>query len=360
MKNGMLLMMVGLMGTMVCAETPEATYRPSLFKRFGEFVNVPDGLSQDAGGNVFLSAPNLLNASYPGAIMKRCKKTGKWTVFATGLLNPKTRRCAPMGIEVGPDGNVYYCDNQYFFDKDYQSRIIRIVVDKEGEPLYAEPLVEHIKLANAVRVRGNEIFFTDTQFDLPGGVNRGGVYRVPLADCARGPVKLLDKDQAEKDPYCLGFTETQVLPYRRDRSGADGMCFDAKGNIYVGTFGDAHFYTLERQPSGGYAKPRLLYHDASVWPCCDGICYYAKKNWIIMTDSERNAVRYWDIAAKKLGLIWQNPDDDGASGLLDQPCEPMVWDGDKLIVVNFDMTFDGLWNKTNDSIHTLSVIDLGK
>ena len=43
-------------------------------------------------------------------------------------------------------------------------------------------------------------------------------------------------------------------------------------------------------------------------------------------------------------------DTDGADGLLDQPCEPMVW-GDKLLVVNFDMSFPGLKNTRNDEVH---------
>ena len=37
----------------------------------------------------------------------------------------------------------------------------------------------------------------------------------------------------------------------------------------------------------------------------------------------------------------------------------MVWD-DKLIVVNFDMKFPGLLNSANDSVHTVSVIDLDR
>ncbi|NLC82980.1 MAG: hypothetical protein GX748_17515, partial [Lentisphaerae bacterium] len=57
--------------------------------------------------------------------------------------------------------------------------------------------------------------------------------------------------------------------------------------------------------------------------------------------------------------LWENVDTDGADGLLDQPCEPMV-SGDKLIVVNFDMKFPGLLNSANDSAHTVSVIDLDR
>jgi hypothetical protein len=359
-RTGFMALVVGAVavaGT-VWAETPDEKYRPSLFARFGEHANVPDGLTQDADGNIFLSAPNYLNKAYPAVIMKRCEKTGRWSVLVPALANPATGRGGPMGIEMGPDGNLYYCDNQYFFNPRYQSRVLRVVLDKEGNPLRIEPVVERLMLANAVRFYGNELFVTETHFDLPG-MNLGGVYRIPMADFMNGPVKLLDKEQASKDPYLLGCTTTDVIPGRGDNSGADGMCIDKDGNVYVGTFGDAHFYTLKRNADGSYSKPELLFHDTKAWSCCDGICYYAKKNWVIITDSERNAVRYWDIAEKKLGLLWQNPDTDGADGLLDQPCEPMVWKGRKLIITNFDMTFPGLWNKTNDDVHTLSVINLG-
>ncbi len=333
-------------------------YHPKLFKQFGDFVNVPDGLAQDKAGNIYMSAPNFVDKSYAGAIMRRCHKTGKWSIFVTGLLHPDTKRGAPMGLEFGEDGNLYYCDNQYFFDKNYKSRIMRVIIDKDGEPLRIEPVVEGVKLANAARVRGNAVYFTDTFFDVPGK-NLGGVYRVPMSAFKNGPARLLPKDQAANDPYCIGICENHILPHRNDAAACDGMCIDKDGNIYTGNFGDGRFHVLKMKPDGSYEKPVVLFDDPKVFPCCDGICYYAKKNWVIITDSERNAVRYWDINAGKLGLIWENDDTDGADGLLDQPCEPMVW-GDKLIVVNFDMSFPGLKNTKNDPIHTVSVIDLKK
>lgn len=336
--------------------SPCEKYRPELFKQFGDHVNVPDGLAQDRHGNIFLAAPNFVDPSYAGTIMKRDKKSGTWSVFVAGLLHPDTKRGAPMGLEFAEDGNLYYCDNQYFFDKGYKSRIMRVVIGKDGEPLKIEPVVENIKLANAVRVRGNAILFTDTFFDV-AGKNQGGVYRVPMSAFKDRPARLLPKEQASNDPYCLGITETVPLEHRKDTAGADGMCIDKDGNIYTGTFGDGHFYVLKLKADGTYEKPATLLNDPKVFSCCDGICYYAKKNWVIMTDSEKNAVRYWDIKAGKIGLLWENDDTDGADGLLDQPCEPMVW-GDKLIVVNFDNTFPGLKNTKNDAVHSVSVIDL--
>ena len=68
-------------------------YRPRLFARFGgDFVNVPDGMTQDADGNLYLSVPNFINNLYPGCIMKRSAGTGEWSVFVTGLINPDTNR----------------------------------------------------------------------------------------------------------------------------------------------------------------------------------------------------------------------------------------------------------------------------
>ncbi len=333
-------------------------YRPKLFKQFGDHVNTPDGMAQDSHDNIYMAAPNYVNPSYPGAILKMDKTSGQWSIFVTALIHPETGRGAPMGMEFAQDGNLYYCDNQYFNNKNYKSRIMRVVIDKAGEPVRIEPVVENIKLANALRVRGNAIFFTDTFFDVPGK-NLGGVYRVPLSAFNDRPVGLLPKEQAANDPYCLGVTETTPLAHRKDTASADGLCIDQKGNLYTGNFGDGHFYTLKLKTDGTYEKPATLFNDPTVFPCCDGICYYAKKNWVIITDSERNAIRYWDIKEGKMGLLWENDDIDGADGLLDQPCEPMVW-GDKLLVVNFDMAFPGLKNTRNDDVHSLSVIDLKK
>ncbi|MDD4103324.1 MAG: hypothetical protein PHU80_11940 [Kiritimatiellae bacterium] len=333
-------------------------YRPKLFKQFGDHVNVPDGLAQDRHGNVYCAAPNFVNQSYPGTIMKMDKKTGKWSVFVAGLNHPETGRGFPMGMEFGEDGHLYYCDNQYFADKNYKSRVMRVVIDKNGEPQRIEPVVENIKLANAMRTRGNAIYFTETFFDIKGK-NLGGVYCVPMSAFKEQAVRLLPKEQWEKDPYCIGVTETTPLNHRNDTAATDGMCFDKQGNIYTGNFGDGHFYIMRMQKDGSYAKPETLFYDPKVMPSVDGVCYDAKRERVYIADSDRNAVRYWDIKAEKLGLLWENGDDDGAGGLLDQPCEPMVWDG-KLLVVNFDMSFPGLLNTKNDEVHTISVIELDK
>ncbi|MCL2104426.1 MAG: hypothetical protein FWH21_05135 [Kiritimatiellaeota bacterium] len=332
-------------------------FRPKLFKQFfGDIVNVPDGMAQDKQGNFYVSAPNFVKQEYPGIIMKLDKKTKQWSIFCSGLLNPDTKMAFPMGLEFGEDGNLYYADNQYFTDKGYKSRVIRVVVDpKTGEALRLEPVVENIKLANAVRCRGNALYFTDTFFDLPDK-NLGGIYRVPFSAFKDGPVKILNKEDYAKDPYCLDVASC-TPNHRGDNAASDGMCFDKAGNIYTGNFGDGHFYVMKMKPDGSYGKLETLVNDTKLLPCVDGVNYYEKKNWVFIADSERNAVLYWDINNQKLEMFWINDDTDGADGLLDQPCECMVWDG-KLIISNFDYTFPGLKNAKNDSVHSLSFINL--
>ncbi len=346
-------------------------YRPRLFKQFDNFVSVLDGLAQDRDGNIYCSAPNLKDQLQEAVIMKRDVKTSEWAPFVFALSHPDTKFGVPMGLEFDADGNLYYCDSQYFSDKNYKSRIMRVTV-VDGEALRIDPVVENIKFANAVRVRGNAIYFTDTFGDIKGR-NEGYVYRVPCSAFADNRVaKLLPKEQAKNDPYCLGITHTTPFAPRNDVAGADGLCFDGDGNIYTGNFGDGTFYTIPINADGSYGKIKILVQDLKLSSCVAGICYYASKNWIMIADSEKNAVRYWDINARKMGLLWENDDVDGSDGLLDQPCEVMVWTTssffglrkkEKLIVSNFDWPFPGFKNASNkesqnDKIHTISVIDL--
>lgn len=346
-------------------------YRPALFKQFESFVSVLAGLAQDRHGNIYCSAPNLKDQLQEAVIMKRDVKTGEWTPFVFALPHPDTKFGVPMGLEFDADGNLYYCDNQYYSDKNYKSRIMRVTV-ADGEALRIDPVVENIKFANAVRVRGNAIYFTDTFGNIKGS-SEGYVYRVPCSAFADNRVaKILPKEQAQSDLYCLGITQTTPFAPRNDLSGAAGLCFDGHGNIYTGNFGDGTFYTIPINADGSYGEIKVLVQDLKLSSCVAGICYYPSKNWIMIADSARNAIRYWDINAQKMGLLWENDDADGSDGLLDQPCDVMVWQSssffglrkqEKLIVSNFDWPFPGFKNAgnadcQNDKIHTISVISI--
>lgn len=346
----------------------EVSHRPKLFKQFGDVLNTPDSLALDTAGNLYLSAVNGVDGSYPGHIWRMDKATGKWSVFTVCTTNPKTHAAYPMGLAFDPDGNLYYADAQYFADPDYQSRILRVVI-RDGEPQRIEPVVEHIKLPNGLRWHEGALYFTESFFNVPG-TYQSGVYRVPAADLkAERPARLLDKNQAANDPYCVGIVETVL----RDRgtangkpeikptdpslhiytAGCDGMDFDRDGNIYTGSFGDGRFWTMCALGNGRYGKPELLSDEVT---CCDGIGYDAARNRILLTAAEQNGIYAWDIARKKMRVVWANGDTDGADGLLDQPCEVLMLDANRALIVNIDAPSPFMVNKKADAIHTLSVI----
>ena len=356
------------------AEAPwvkgEESCRPRLFKQFGDVLNTPDGLALDSAGNVYLSAVNGVDGSYPGHIWRMDKISGKWSVFTVCKPHPKTHAAYPMGLAFDTDGNLYYADAQYFADPDYQSRIMRVVI-KDGEPQRIEAVAEHVKLPNALRWHDGALYFTESFFNV-AGTYQSGVYRIPAADLkAEKPARPLNKEQASQDPYCVGIVETVL----RDRgaahgkpeikpidpslhiytAGCDGMDFDRDGNIYAGSFGDGRFWVMKTLGEGRYGKPELLSEEVT---CCDGICYDPASNRIILTAAEQNALYAWDIPKKKMTLLWANGETDGADGLLDQPCEVMMLDRKSLLVVNIDAPSPFMVNTKPDPIHTLSLIRL--
>jgi len=92
----------------------------------------------------------------------------------------------------------------------------------------------------------------------------------------------------------------------------------------------------------------------------DGICHDVARHQILLTAAEQNAIYAWDIAQKKMNLVWANGDSDGADGLLDQPCEIMMIDENRALVVNIDAPSPFMVNTKPDEVHTLSVIMLGR
>ena len=368
---------------------PEAN-RPTLFKTFGDIVNTPEGLALDKDGNLFLSAINGVDPSYSGHIWKatpiancqipttsgrlpqlpttNCQLPSSnytWSVFAVTRTDTKSGKSFPQGIVFGDDGNLYYAENQYFADRNYASTVRRIVIEN-GEPLRCEIVVENALLPNGLRWRDGALWFSES-FAHHGGKFGGGIYRIPAKDLrADKPARLLDKDQMERDPYCIAWVPTELRsrngidPLDRKvhiyTAGPDGIDFDADGNLYTGSFGDGRFWRIRNLGGGKYGPPELL--DDSTVACCDGICYDAKRNRIILTAAAQNALYAWNIAAGKMELVWANGDTDGADGLFDQPSEVLFLPDGRLVVVNIDAPSPGMINSGADKVHTLSVVNL--
>jgi sugar lactone lactonase YvrE len=330
-------------------------FRPKLLLQVGDDCNTPDGMRLlKSTGEMFVACPNFNEPKYAGKIMKITPEN-KWKLVCMIPVHPETGYACPMGMDFGPDGNLYVADNQYFYNKDHKSRIIRVLM-KDGKAVGTEVAVEGFKLSNAVMWRGNDLFVTDTFFDRKDKPGMSGVYRIRLDEMQKGVVKLLPKDQAEKDPHFVVEMYTKRLMVREDSAGADGMTFDGEGNLYTGNFGDGAFYKTTFNADGSVKSSGVFVY-LGRWTCCDGIFYDKKRDCIYITDSEKNAVHVVWLPDGRLTTLWENDDTDGSDGLLDQPCEPALR-GDQLIVVNFDMPFPGLKNARYDKHHTISVIDV--
>ena len=334
-----------------CSVLCGAKHRPALFQMLPETAHQPDGMDLDSEGNIILACPNFNDQKYPAVLMK-IDKAGKLSTWCSDLLPlaPTSKRCGPMGIGFGPDGNLYVADLQYFFDKNHASRLLRVNV-KDGKATSVDVVVEGFQLSNAVVWKGTDCYVTETFFDTPGDPNKSGVFRFSLAELQKGGIKL---QPFGKDPHLIA-TFTTIPNQRKDNAGADGAAFDNDGNLYVSLFGDGSIHRVTFDAKGNVTS-NTVYLRNKRCPCGDGIRHDPATDRIYIADSQNNAIHYFTPGGK-LKTLWENGDDEGRTGLLDQPCEPLVR-GNELIISNFDGNFPGLKNKSYDKVHTLSIIKL--
>lgn len=326
--------------------------KPTLYSDLGQGFSVPDGLALDNENNLYLAVPNYLSWEEDGSkIVKIVNGTPvDWCLDLPK--HPETGMVHPMGIEFGPDGNLYVADNQYFTDKNYKSRLLRVTVE-DGMAISVDVAVEGFKLANAVRWQGDSVYVSDTHFDLADKKHQSGVYRISLDEMNAGLVSL--KPNATDEHLIAQFTAKE-FGVAADTDGADGVTFDSKGNLYCGNFGDGVISKVSFTEEGVPCCQQIVIDDPSI-ECCDGIICDTVTDKIYITNSKNNSVHIYDVANHSLQLLWINDDETGENGLLDQPCEPIIKDG-QLLVVNFDMSFPGLKNQSNDDFNTISVFSL--
>jgi sugar lactone lactonase YvrE len=344
--------------------------QPQLLVTLPDYCPTPDGMAIDGEGNLVVACPNYADPS-KGARLIKIDKALKVTDWVTVPPMKETGRACPMGIAFGPDGDLYVCDNQNWptgngdNGETNQGRILRLRI-KDGKIKKQTVVAEGISHPNGVRVRGKQLYVTVSM--LPkvkrdDGLLTSAVYRFKLKD------KNIKVNNTLEDEQLLVSFPT----LNRDcQYGADGLVFDSKGNLFVGNFGDGalHRFVLDAKgkvtDSSVFAKTDFNTPMSAAdfttkmvqarMRTTDGICIHDKDN-IYVADFSNNAVCRVDPKGA-ITVLAQSPDGDGSDGGLDQPGEPIIWNG-KLVVTCFDIvTGKDKVNSKHDKPFTITAIGL--
>jgi len=154
------------------------------------------------------------------------------------------------------------------------------------------------------------------------------------------------------------------------------VVFDSKGNLIVCNFCDGTLHKIIFDANQKVSKVELLAKTdfnydldpkspgfiseavKSKMRTTDGIAIDSTDN-IYVADFSNNAISKVSPSGE-IEVIAQDEDNDGSTGKLNQPGEPVIWNR-KLVVVNFDMvTGPDKVNSRHDPGSTLSLFSLTK
>ena len=310
-----------------------------------DYCNTPDAMALLPDGSFVLSVPNY-NDPTPGGVIMKISARNKVSKFFVPPPHPATGKAAPMGICLAPSGDLYYADNQFSPETPQHSRVMRIVV-KDGKPQKAVTVVSGLNVANAVAIKGDYIYVSETIM-VPGSDPLiSGIFRFKMGEEG---IKL--KTPLESDPHLIAEIKSfkAAVGY-----GADGLCFDSKGNLYCGNFADGTIHKITFDARGEVASNEIWVKSPKM-KCADGLCCDQKTDRILVGDMVQNAIQmiHPDGTVETIAI---NGDTDGADGGIDQPCEA-IFRGNEVIISNMDWPFEGIVNTTWDKPYTLSVVKL--
>lgn len=318
-----------------------------LLVRLPSYCNTPDAMVLLPNGNLVLSVPNC-NDLEPGSYLVQITPDNKVEKLVKFSQHPVTGKPAgPLGVCLAPNGDLFVADYQMTGDR--QSRVLRVSMNN-GKVVDVKPVITGFHVSNAVLVHDGCLYVSETQIDPEATPATSGVFRFELAELRDGPIQLAENET--EDPHLLDIIHVhdETLPL-----GADGLCFDKQGNLYIGNFADGTVHRFQFDKNGNVASNEV-FAKAPFMKSADGLEMDPKTNVIYVADSRTNSIQmvHPDGSVKTLA---QNGDTNGLDGGMDQPCETRLR-GRELIVSNMDWPVPGTINQQYDVQATLSVIQL--
>jgi sugar lactone lactonase YvrE len=327
-----------------------------LFVTLPEYAVTPDGMAIAPDGDLVVACPNY--ASYaPGsnrpsvaACLIKIDKHGQVRKWVEIPVLAETGRACPQGLAFGPKSELYVVDNQNWAAGNgangeiNQGRILRLVI-KDDRIVESAVVAKGISHPNGIRYHKGYLYVTVSMLPKvkrPDGLMTSAVYRFPQDGREIEVANTLE----DKNLLASFVTENRYTQY-----GLDGIVFDSKGNLFVGNFGDGVISKIVMDAQGYIVSNTIFARtnfNTSLDPkapgflaqamnsklrTTDGICVDSHDN-LYVADFSNNAIAKITPAGV-VSVLAQNGDSDGRRGELNEPGEPIVWNG-RLIVSNFN------------------------
>jgi len=173
-----------------CSQTPRgyvpqskcpALTASKLLVELPDICPTPDGMAMDKHGNIIVACPNYGDQSKPAVLMK-IGKDNKASLWAHVPTHPDTGVACPMGIDFGPDGDLFVCDNQGWVKANDKGRILRLRI-RNGQVVKSTVVADGMAHPNGIRVHRGRLYVTQSMMPKVESEQLvSGVYRFDIDD----------------------------------------------------------------------------------------------------------------------------------------------------------------------------------
>ena len=317
------------------------------------YVCTPDGMEIDRNGDLILSCPNYAMDDMSGCVVRidRDKNITKWFDVP---VHPETGIARNMGIAFDSNFDLYICDNQGWSGKPemmFKGRILKVEFDENRQVKAWHTVADGMEHPNGIRIRGKYMYVTQSYLTKVPTEGRGlmsCVYRFALDERDVHITNTLE----DRNIFATFITHDPVCVY-----GLDGITLDNDGNLLVGNYGDGEVWRIFLNRDGDYVERELYAKNPAELNSTDGMIMDPKTGKLYIADFNKNAIVCVD-PDRTVHRVAQSPDCDGLHGELDQPGEPIIWNG-RIIASCFDLVTDETKvNKSHEMPATMAELDL--